>query len=123
MRSNISSSTGSSHLSVGKSPVPYLLGGVGAMLILVGFAMIILAWSYFKESITGNAVAEEGGKNERREDMAQFSDKMQEMRVIVIMVRNGKMSSLDLYCSTHFNGYRKSTNCVEIQHPSFLLVL
>eukprot|EP01018_Ginkgo_biloba_P039825 Gb_30729 [translate_table: standard] len=36
--------------SVWKSPVPYLLGGVGAMLALIAFALFILACSYWNSS-------------------------------------------------------------------------
>jgi len=89
MRSNINS-TRSSHLSVGKSPVPYLFGGVGAMLVLIGFAMVILAWSYFKDCTTVNAEDEDSEKNERTGDMAEVSDEKDEIRVIVIMAGNEK---------------------------------
>lgn len=88
MRSNIS--PGSSHVSVQKSPVPYLLGGVGAMVVLIAFAVIILALSYFRECTSGNAEAADSGKNEKREDMAELSDEMGELRVIVIMAGNEK---------------------------------
>lgn len=89
MRSNISPA--SSHVSVGKSPVPYLLGGVGAMVVLIAFAVIILGLSYCRECTnSGNAEDAETGKIERREDMADLSDEMGEMRVIVIMAGNEK---------------------------------
>lgn len=96
MRSN--TSTGSSRIRpVGKTPVPFLLGGVGIMLVLMGFAVIILAWSYFKESTTGYSEDEihnrssghivehgDGGRSEIKKDIAEISDEKDE-RVIVIM--------------------------------------
>jgi len=103
MRSSVSA--GNSHISVWQSPVPYLLGGVGAMLVLIAVAVTILAWSYFKESTTGHAEDEESnrssghlhnvehgnsGKNERMEDMSNLSDQKDEMRVIVILAGNQK---------------------------------
>lgn len=92
---NISSST----QPVGKNPVSYLLGGVGTMLVLIGFALILLAWSYFKECSAGHSEEEinnrslshphivehgDGGWREMRTDMAELSDDKGE-RVIVIM--------------------------------------
>jgi hypothetical protein len=82
--SNISAE--SSHLSVWKSPVPYLLIGVGAMLLLIGCVVIILACSYFNKS-SGDSEQQEsngtnphnvehayGGKNETTDDMSHLSD-------------------------------------------------
>jgi hypothetical protein len=100
-RSNISE--GSTEI-VGKSPVPYLLGGVGAMLTLIAFALIILAWSYIKDCGTGfsedaidnrslgrHHIVEHGyvGKSETKKDMAELSDANDE-RVIVIMAGDDK---------------------------------
>jgi len=83
-------STESSHISGEKSPVPYLLGGVGAMLVLIGFALIILAWSYVRDYTAGNPEDGGDGKNERKGDMAEISDEKDEMRDIVIMAGNEK---------------------------------
>jgi len=92
-------SAGNNNMSVWQSPVPYLLGGVGAMLVLIAVAVIILAWSYFKESRSGNAGDEESNrtsddgdmaKNDRTEDVSTLSDGKDEMRVIVIMAGNEK---------------------------------
>jgi len=93
--SNISSST----QSLGKTPVPYLLGGVGTMLVLIGFSLILLAWSYFKDYSAAHSEEEinnrssgprlivehgDGGGREMTKDMAGLSDDKGE-RVIVIM--------------------------------------
>ena len=57
MRNDISPE--SSQISAGTSPVPYLLGGVGVMLILIAFDLIILGCSYLKDCTT------EGQENNR----------------------------------------------------------
>jgi len=58
-----------------------ILGGEGALLALIDFVLIILAWSYFKECTTSNIEDEDGGKSERMEDMAEVSDEKGENRV------------------------------------------
>ena len=57
MRNNISPQ--SNQISVGMSSIPYLLGGVGVMLILIAFDLIILGCSYLKDCTT------EGQENNR----------------------------------------------------------
>lgn len=99
LRSNTSAGSSSSIRPVGKTPVPFLLGGVGIMLVLIVFAVIILAWSYFKESTTAYSDHEinnrssghhhtvqhgDGGRGPIRKDLAEQSDDKDE-RVIVIM--------------------------------------
>jgi hypothetical protein len=64
------------------------LGGEGALLTLIDFALIILAWSYFKECTIDNVEDEDSGKNERTKDVAEVSDEKGEIRVIVIMAGN-----------------------------------
>jgi hypothetical protein len=90
MRNNIS--LGSNRISPGKSPVPYLLAGVGAMLLLIAFALIILGWSYFRERTTEGQEVEVGGgrKNEMTEGTSSASDDKDDMRVIVIMAGDEK---------------------------------
>lgn len=94
MRNDISPASG--HVSVTKSPVPYLLGGVGAMLLLIAFALIILACSYLRDSATEgqehnrssehhNVELVRGGKNEMGVVMSNDSEGSEDMRVIVIM--------------------------------------
>jgi hypothetical protein len=93
MRKDISPA--SSQISAGKSPVPYLLGGVGAMLVLIAFALIILACSYLKEctgegqennrSEHNNVELGSGGKNEMSQDMSNASDDKDDIRVFVTM--------------------------------------
>jgi len=98
MRSNISPGS-SHHFSGEKSPVPYLVGGLVAMFVVIIFAVIILALSYFKECTAGNAENEDGGKNEKRGDMTELSDEKGEMRVIVIMAGNQKPTQVSLVFS------------------------
>jgi len=99
MSSNISAGSNCTQ-SARNTPVPYLLGGVGTMLVLIGFAVIFLAWSYFKDCRTGYSEEEnnnrsaghqqivehgDGGRSEMTKDiMGELSDDKDE-RVVVIM--------------------------------------
>ena len=90
----------SSQISAGTSPVPYLLGGVGVMLILIAFASIILACSYLKDCTTEGQENNRSEyqnvelgcvrKNEMGDDMSNVSDNKDDMRVIVVMVGDEK---------------------------------
>lgn len=96
---SVTSNISSSAQSVEKTPVPYLLGAVGTMLVLVGFALSLLAWSYFKDCSAAHSEEEinnrssghphilqhsDGGGREMSKDMAELSDDKDE-RAIVIM--------------------------------------
>lgn len=52
---------------------PTILDGEGSLLTLLDFALISLAWSYFKDCTTGNAENEDCGKNKRTENMSEVS--------------------------------------------------
>ncbi|KAL6567841.1 hypothetical protein OROGR_001509 [Orobanche gracilis] len=52
------------------SPVPYLFGGLAAMLGLIAFALLILACSYWK--LSGARCIRESGRRLRRQCCAGF---------------------------------------------------
>ncbi|XP_010525885.1 PREDICTED: protein GLUTAMINE DUMPER 4 [Tarenaya hassleriana] len=65
------------------SPVPYLFGGLAAMLGLIAFALLILACSYWRASgeVSGN---EDGGEKESRSG-EKTANAAYEEKVLVIM--------------------------------------
>ncbi|XP_010447537.1 PREDICTED: protein GLUTAMINE DUMPER 1-like [Camelina sativa] len=67
------------------SPIPYLFGGLAAMLGLIAFALLILACSYWRLSSSG----EEDGQNVDEEKESRSGDKAAngayEEKVLVIM--------------------------------------
>ncbi|KAL8206355.1 hypothetical protein R6Q57_009906 [Mikania cordata] len=58
--SSASSSVSVQQRSPWHSPVPYLFGGLAAMLGLIAFALLILACSYWKMSASGDGDLESG---------------------------------------------------------------
>jgi len=79
------------------SPVPYLFGGLAAMLGLIAFALLILACSYWKLSgyLEGNGESErdlEAG--ERNNDTDQKPQKPYVEKILVIMAGQDKPTFL-----------------------------
>jgi len=63
------------------SPVTFLLGGVGSMMALIVFAVIILACSYVRDS-DSNHPEENNRSEQRRESDAEYGDKNETMKNI-----------------------------------------
>ncbi|KAJ7958457.1 Protein GLUTAMINE DUMPER like [Quillaja saponaria] len=82
------------------SPVPYLFGGLAAMLGLIAFALLILACSYWKlsgqlENREGGERDLENGNNEKEGDSAnKGSVKVYEEKFLVIMAGDEKPTFL-----------------------------
>ncbi|CAA7408162.1 unnamed protein product [Spirodela intermedia] len=85
------------------SPVPYLFGGLAAMLGLIAFALLILACSYWKLSgylDSGSNEPERGGDLEsgdgkpRDSGVAKTSPHQLEQRIVVIMAGEEKPTFL-----------------------------
>lgn len=77
------------------SPVPYLFGGLAAMLGLIAFALLILACSYWKISGSpsehgGDEGDVEKGAAEKRKEV----DRVYEEKIVVIMAGDEKPSYL-----------------------------
>ncbi|GLJ43132.1 hypothetical protein SUGI_0895080 [Cryptomeria japonica] len=79
--------------SIWHSPVPYLFGGVAAMVALIAFAFIILACSYFSKP---NGAASQDSSNRRSDsnfdqksdvlkDLSYLSENDNGDKVVVIM--------------------------------------
>lgn len=80
------------------SPVPYLFGGLAAMLGLIAFALLILACSYWKlsaylESSDGD-VENRGGDGKPSADPAAKPPESFEPRIVVIMAGDEKPTFL-----------------------------
>ncbi|KAK3210525.1 hypothetical protein Dsin_015231 [Dipteronia sinensis] len=85
------------------SPVPYLFGGLAAMLGLIAFALMILACSYWKLSSSvengenGEGDLESGGgggEKDRDGDGSSMTSKVYEEKFLVIMAGNEKPTFL-----------------------------
>ncbi|ESW26798.1 hypothetical protein PHAVU_003G149300 [Phaseolus vulgaris] len=79
------------------SPVPYLFGGLAAMLGLIAFALLILACSYWKLSgyLEGNGETErdlEAGEGKTEQD--QKPQRQYEEKILVIMAGQEKPTFL-----------------------------
>ena len=90
----------SQHSSTWHSPVPYLFGGLAAMLGLIAFALLILACSYWK--LSGQLLNEENAERdlesvagEKQGDSAnKDSVKVYEEKILVIMAGDDKPTFL-----------------------------
>lgn len=72
------------------SPVPYLFGGLAAMLGLIAFALLILACSYWRLSTSGDDSTEgtgRGGVDEEKENKSgvKMEKTAYEEKILVIM--------------------------------------
>ena len=88
--------------SVWSSPVPFLLGGVGSMIALIAFALILLACSYLKaprgsnseennvrSGLSNDSTVPSGEKEETLENiLSSCSEDKQLVKVVVIMAGN-----------------------------------
>ncbi|KAK7347682.1 hypothetical protein VNO80_22220 [Phaseolus coccineus] len=112
------------------SPVPYLFGGLAAMLGLIAFALLILACSYWKLSgyLEGNGETErdlEAGEGKTEQD--QKPQRQYEEKILVIMAGQEKptflatpsVSSSSSSCSTSrsssFGDNTSTCTCEETQ--------
>ncbi|PWA61485.1 hypothetical protein CTI12_AA369460 [Artemisia annua] len=94
------SPSSSSQLSPWHSPVPYLFGGLAAMLVLILFALLILACSYFKFSIEMDSL--EDVERDLESNNGNLSSKMElykippvfEEKYVVIMAGQAKPTFL-----------------------------
>jgi hypothetical protein len=112
------------------SPVPYLFGGLAAMLGLIAFALLILACSYWKLSgyLEGNSESErdlEAGQ-ENNNETDQKPQKPYEEKILVIMAGQNKptflatpsMSSSSASTSRSSFGDNTSTCTCDQNHKS-----
>ncbi|KAH7674844.1 hypothetical protein IHE45_08G099300 [Dioscorea alata] len=82
------------------SPVPYLFGGLAAMLGLIAFALLILACSYWK--LSGYLDSTENTTHDEDQEMANMKQEMiktvtqqcSEVRLVVIMAGEEKPTFL-----------------------------
>ncbi|BBG92905.1 glutamine dumper 3 [Prunus dulcis] len=84
------------------SPVPYLFGGLAAMLGLIAFALLILACSYWKlsgylesgENGAGSEQDLEAGEGGKGDETAQKAPPVFEEKILVIMAGDAKPTFL-----------------------------
>ncbi|GLJ43162.1 hypothetical protein SUGI_0896060 [Cryptomeria japonica] len=99
MATNMTNSLNTIPNALWHSPVPYLLGGLCAMLALIAAALIILALSHFNKSYDGEQNNQEGnisiedGEKSGNTKLSHCEDKMEES-VIVIMAGDENPSFL-----------------------------
>ncbi|KAK2392026.1 hypothetical protein P8452_28986 [Trifolium repens] len=126
-----SSSTSSITHSSWHSPIPYLFGGLAAMLGLIAFALLILACSYWR--LSGQLQDDEENNNNNRnienekesENSKNESIKVYEEKILVIMAGDQnptflatpvfpKSSSvIDLNAANHSDKQRENHESVE----------
>lgn len=105
------------------SPVPYLFGGLAAMLGLIAFALLILACSYWK--LSGYLEGSENGSREQdleagdgKGDETQKPQPAWEEKIVVIMAGQAKPTYLATPISNRSFGNNKNTTCVCDQNTS-----
>lgn len=94
-----SPSTAAQQPSTWHSPVPYLFGGLAAMLGLIAFALMILACSYWRlsgreQNIDQNRDLENGGEKDRNDAASMANEKVYEEKILVIMAGDQNPSYL-----------------------------
>ncbi|CAN6450955.1 unnamed protein product [Victoria cruziana] len=77
------------------SPVPYLFGGLAAMLGLIAFALLILACSYWKlsgyfENGEGSQGGEAGERGEKPLETIEVCNGLEDQKIVVIMAGEQK---------------------------------
>ncbi|GLJ43177.1 hypothetical protein SUGI_0896360 [Cryptomeria japonica] len=81
----------SNNNGIGKSPIPYLFGGVAAMLALIAVALLILACSFWK--LSGHSgEANDDGSVEKKTEVWKEEDS--EKKVVVIMAGDAEPTFL-----------------------------
>ncbi|KAF7806608.1 protein GLUTAMINE DUMPER 3 [Senna tora] len=89
------------------SPVPYLFGGLAAMLGLIAFALLILACSYWKLSGyldgDGDGDIESGSRGAKTEQQTEKSPAVYEEKILVIMAGQEKPTFLATPMWSHRN--------------------
>ncbi|KAL5699842.1 hypothetical protein ACHQM5_030684 [Ranunculus cassubicifolius] len=81
------------------SPMPYLFGGLAAMLGLIAFALMILACSYWK---LYTALERRTQDTENGKDSIKVISQVFEENIVVIMAGDDKPSYLATPCSSSF---------------------
>ncbi|XP_009379501.1 protein GLUTAMINE DUMPER 3 isoform X1 [Pyrus x bretschneideri] len=95
------------------SPVPYLFGGLAAMLGLIAFALLILACSYWR--LSGNLENHENG-SERDLEAGEGDESSQkivpvfEEKILVIMAGDAKPTFLATPMSSRSSSFGDNTN-------------
>ncbi|KAL4303875.1 hypothetical protein GQ457_10G005230 [Hibiscus cannabinus] len=109
--------TAASHSATWHSPVPYLFGGLAAMLGLIAFALLILACSYWK--LSGYLESGEGGDGDtdleagegKGDQTLKGGAPVMEPKFLVIMAGQAKPTFLATPISSFGNTSEKSCCC------------
>uniref|UniRef100_A0A1J3FD41 Protein GLUTAMINE DUMPER 2 n=1 Tax=Noccaea caerulescens TaxID=107243 RepID=A0A1J3FD41_NOCCA len=89
------------------SPVPYLFGGLAAMLALIAFALLILACSYLK--LTGSAQRDLEAGDDAKPDGDTHKDKLTVMPEKFLVIMAGDVTPT--YLATPANRSDQSCTC------------
>ncbi|EEF46830.1 protein GLUTAMINE DUMPER 3 [Ricinus communis] len=103
------------------SPVPYLFGGLAAMLGLIAFALLILACSYWRlsgrvdnrEGSHGGDDLENGNEKEGGANKAAGNDKVYEEKILVIMAGDQKPTFLATPVSSRAPSFGDKSSKIE----------
>lgn len=98
------------HRSPWHSPVPYLFGGLAAMLGLMALALLVLLCSYWSKSLSGNEDNED--ENETKKKIVY------EEQFVVILAGDHKPSCLATPTMTTSNTHADSLNFIISDHES-----
>ncbi|XP_073153599.1 protein GLUTAMINE DUMPER 3 [Henckelia pumila] len=93
------------------SPVPYLFGGLAAMLGLIAFALLILACSYWK--LSGHLENQGDGERDLEADggEAKVAPPVLEEKYLVIMAGQEKPTFLATPMSSRASSFGSKSNC------------
>ncbi|CAN4095607.1 unnamed protein product [Withania somnifera] len=87
------------------SPAPYLFAGVASMLVLITFALVILACSYWKRSGFPRDDTESGAGEKLAGDVYKVSKEDFEEKIVVIMAGDLNPSFLATPVSSRGNSF------------------
>ncbi|KAL4319875.1 hypothetical protein GQ457_18G004560 [Hibiscus cannabinus] len=99
---NVAAASPSAPHSPWHSPVPYLFGGLAAMLALIAFALLILACSYWKLSLSGYLESDLEAGQGKGDETQKGGAPVMEHQFLVIMAGQVKPTFLATPISSSF---------------------
>ncbi|KAK4798017.1 hypothetical protein SAY86_030343 [Trapa natans] len=115
-RNLVGAAAASAQRSPWHSPVPYLFGGLAAMLGLIAFALLILACSYWK--VSGSSRQQGGDEGDIEKEAAEKGKevvRVYEEKIVVIMAGDDKPSYLAMPVLSRGPSFGDSKNKCEDQ--------
>ncbi|CAN8325938.1 unnamed protein product [Cochlearia groenlandica] len=97
-----------------QSPVPYLFGGLAAMLGLIAFALLILACSYWNLSGTSQRDVETGDDDAKPDGDTQKTKPLTPSEKFLVIIMAGDVKPT--YLATPANRSYQSCTCTCVDH-------